>query len=57
MSACAYQETDIAEEYPCIQWNGQSLELVEKFCYADDTIVARSGALDVVLARKKEWAK
>ena len=33
------QETDTAEVYACIQRDGQSLELVEKFYNPDDTIV------------------
>ena len=37
--ACANQQTDIAGDFPGIELNGQSLEIVEKFCHLDDTIV------------------
>ena len=55
---CKSQETDTAVEHPSIEFNGQSLEIVEKFCYLGDTIRARGDAIDMVLAKTRNgWIK
>ena len=38
MSACPNQQTEEAEDFPGIELNDQSLEIVEKCCYHGDTI-------------------
>ena len=48
---CANQQTDIAEGCPGTKLNGQSLEIVEQFCYLGDTTEARGGAFDIVTTR------
>ena len=40
----ANEETDIAKERTCLWLNGQSLEILEKFCYLGETI--KGGATD-----------
>ena len=37
----ANQQTNIAEDCPSIESNGQSLEIIEMFCYLGGTIGAR----------------
>ena len=43
--ACVKQQANIVKVYPGIELNGQSLEIVEKFCYLDGTIGARGGCI------------
>ena len=53
---CASQETEADKNCLGIKLNGQSLEVVERFCYLSDTIGARRGAVNRVLVKKrKEW--
>ena len=55
---CANQQTDIAEDCPGTKLNGQSPEIVEEFCYLDDTIEARGGAFDSFITRiMSQWYK
>ena len=55
---CANQQANIAEDFPNIKLNSQSLEFVEKFCYLGDTIETGWGALGSVITRVKGgWSK
>ena len=55
---CENQQTDIAEDCPGTKLNGQSPEIVEEFCYLDDTIEARGGAFDSFITRiMSQWYK
>lgn len=47
----ASQEIDTVDQCLNVQSNGQSLEVVEMFCYLGDTIRARRGPVDSVLTR------
>ena len=51
--ASANHHTGIAEDFPGIELNGQSLKIVEKFCYLGGTTGARGGADDIVITRTK----
>ena len=42
---CANKQIHIAEDCPGIEMNGQSLEIVEKFCSRGDTSGAREGRI------------
>ena len=50
---CAIEETDIPEECPGIQLNGQSLEIVEKFCYCSHEIRAKARAVTNAIRKAK----
>ena len=39
------------EDCPCLELNGQFLEIMENFCYLGDTIGARGGAFDRAITR------
>lgn len=54
MQYCARIKTDVAEEWPDIEFNGQSLEVVVKFCYRVDTVTARDGCCQPYFWKKKE---
>ena len=43
---CRNQQTDVAQDCPVIESNGQSLKIVEKICYLGDTVGAKRGAVD-----------
>ena len=47
------KSTDIAEDCPDIELNGQSDEIVEKVYYLGDTIGARAGTFDSVITRNR----
>ena len=48
----------VAEESLVVNSDGQSLDIVEKFCYPGDTIGARGGVEDSLTARiKSGWNK
>ena len=49
----ASHEVDQAKGCSCIKLNCQSFEAVEMFCYLCDTVGARRGAGDNILARTK----
>ena len=49
----ANQQTDMTEDCPCLELNGQSLEITENFCYLGDTIRARGSAFDSAIIRIK----
>ena len=65
---CANQQTEdqsaedcysrkIAEDCPCIQLNGHSLEIFETFYHLGDTIGARGGAVGSVITRiRSAWS-
>ena len=42
---CVKQQANIVKVYPGMELNGQSLEIVEKFCYLDGAIGARWGCI------------
>ena len=47
-----------AENCLGIELNGQSLEIVEKFCYVSDTLRATEGAFDIIITRiRSGWCK
>ena len=52
MSDNENQETDFAQYYPGIEWNGQSLEIKGKFWYKIET---KRGAVDSVITRIRIW--
>ena len=45
--------TDIEEDCPGIESNGQSLETEETFCYLDNTIRARGAAANNAITRMR----
>ena len=48
----------MAEDYPSIELNGQSLETEEKCCYFGDKIVSQGGAVDSVITRVRSgWIR
>ena len=49
MFKSANKQTDVAEDCPDIELNGQSFEIVEKFCYFGGTIGVRGEQLTVFL--------
>ena len=49
----ASHEADLAKGCSCIKLNFQSFEAVDIFCYLCDTVGARRGAGDNILARTK----
>ena len=58
MFKSANKQTDIAEDCPDIELNGQSFEIVEKFCYFGGTIGVRGEQLTVFLTafqEDQEW--
>ena len=51
------QKIDIAKDYPDIELNDQSHEIMEKLCYLGDSIGARRVAVDNVLTRiRSGWS-
>ena len=51
--ASANHHTGITEDFPGIELTGQSLKIVEKFCYLGGTIGATGGSDDVVITRTR----
>ena len=49
----ANQHIGIAEDFPGIELNGQSLKIVEKFCYLCDKIGTRGGEDYIVITRTR----
>ena len=53
---CANQQTDIGEDFSGKELNGQSLEIVEKFCYLSE--LSQRSAVDSVITRiRSGWNK
>ena len=55
---CANQQTCIAEDCLGTELDGQSLEIMENFCYFGDTVRARKSVLYSVITRiRSRWCK
>lgn len=55
---CVNQQTDLAEDSPGVESNGQSLEIVNRFDVLMAPVGARGSAVDRVITKiKSRWSK